>query len=70
MCQCRSIGEGIELIDVVARAVPEERLKLDALPDLTVITPAGNAVPLSQVADGLLTNRKNRFAGGGIAKPC
>jgi len=42
--------EGIELIDVVARAVPEERLKLDALPDLTVITPAGNAVPLSQVA--------------------
>lgn len=42
--------EGIELIDVVARAVPEERLKLDALPDLTIITPAGNAVPLSQVA--------------------
>jgi multidrug efflux pump len=42
--------EGIELIDVVARAVPEERLKLDALPNLTVITPAGNAVPLSQVA--------------------
>src|SRR5947208_4804044 len=42
--------EGIELIDVVARAVPEERLKLDSLPNLTVITPAGNAVPLSQVA--------------------
>ncbi len=42
--------EGIELIDVVARAVPEERLKLDALPDLTLITPAGSAVPLSQVA--------------------
>ncbi|MDY3554954.1 efflux RND transporter permease subunit [Gemmata sp. JC717] len=42
--------EGIELIDVVARAVPEERLKLDALPDLTIITPAGSAVPLSQVA--------------------
>jgi multidrug efflux pump len=41
--------EGIELIDVVARAVPEERLKLDTLPDLTVITPAGHAVPLSQV---------------------
>jgi multidrug efflux pump len=41
--------EGIELIDVVARAVPGERLKLDALPDLTVITPAGHAVPLSQV---------------------
>jgi multidrug efflux pump subunit AcrB len=42
--------EGIELIDVVARAVPEERLKLDAVSDLTVVTPAGNAVPLSQVA--------------------
>jgi hypothetical protein len=42
--------EGTELIDVVARAEPEERLKLDALPNLTVITPAGNAVPLSQVA--------------------
>ncbi|MBV8126674.1 MAG: efflux RND transporter permease subunit [Planctomycetaceae bacterium] len=42
--------EGRELIDVVARAVPEERLKLDALPDLNLITPAGNAVPLAQVA--------------------
>jgi len=42
--------EGIELIDVVARAVPEERLKLDSLPDLTIVTPEGNAVPLSQVA--------------------
>ncbi|HVJ81441.1 MAG TPA: efflux RND transporter permease subunit [Planctomycetia bacterium] len=42
--------EGIELIDVVARAVSQERLKLDALPDLTVITPAGRSVPLSQVA--------------------
>jgi multidrug efflux pump len=42
--------EGTELIDVVARAVPGERLKLGALPSLTVITPAGNAVPLSQVA--------------------
>src|SRR5205807_4437667 len=42
--------EGIELIDVVARAVPEERLKLDTRPNLTVITPAGNAVPLSQLA--------------------
>ena len=41
--------DGIELIDVVARAIPEERLKLDALPNLTVMTPAGNAVPLSQI---------------------
>jgi multidrug efflux pump subunit AcrB len=42
--------EGRELIDVVARAVPEERLKLDVLPDLTLVTPAGRAIPLSQVA--------------------
>jgi len=42
--------EGTELIDVVARAVPEERLNLDTLPDLTLIAPAGHAVPLSQVA--------------------
>jgi multidrug efflux pump subunit AcrB len=42
--------EGRELIDVVARAVPEERLKLDVLPDLTLITPTGRAMPVSQVA--------------------
>jgi len=42
--------EGIELIDVVARAIPGERLQLDALPNLTVMTPTGSAVPLSQVA--------------------
>jgi multidrug efflux pump len=42
--------EGRELIDVVARAIPEERLKLDVLPDLTLITPAGKPVMLSQVA--------------------
>ena len=35
---------------MVARAVPEERLNLDTLPDLTLIVPAGHAVPLSQVA--------------------
>src|SRR5262249_22117600 len=43
--------EGIESIDVVARAVPEERLNLDTLPDLNLITPSGRAVPLAQVAD-------------------
>ena len=42
--------EGTELIDVVARAVPEERLNLDGLPDLNLITPAGHTVALSQVA--------------------
>jgi multidrug efflux pump len=42
--------EGIERIDVVARAVPGERLDLDRLPDLTVTTTNGVPVPLSQVA--------------------
>ncbi|HEY3639979.1 MAG TPA: efflux RND transporter permease subunit [Xanthobacteraceae bacterium] len=42
--------EGIETIDVVARAVPSERLALDRLPGLTITTTNGVAVPLSQVA--------------------
>src|SRR5262249_7224050 len=42
--------EGIEHIDVVARAVPEERLDLDRLPTLTIATRNGDAVPLSQFA--------------------
>ena len=42
--------EGIEHIDVVARAVPEERLDLDRLPALTIATRNGVAVSLSQFA--------------------
>jgi multidrug efflux pump subunit AcrB len=42
--------EGIERIDVVARAVPAERLELDRLPTLTITTRNGIAVPLSQIA--------------------
>jgi multidrug efflux pump len=42
--------EGIEHIDVVARAVPEERLDLERLPALTIATRNGVAVPLSQFA--------------------
>jgi multidrug efflux pump len=42
--------EGTELIDVIVRAAPEERASLDALEDLTVMTPSGAAVPLSQLA--------------------
>jgi hypothetical protein len=42
--------EGIEHIDVVARAVPSERLELDRLPSLTITTRDGVAVPLSQIA--------------------
>jgi len=42
--------EGIEHIDVIARAVPAERLDLDRLPSLTIVTRNGIAVPLSQIA--------------------
>lgn len=42
--------EGNLLIDVVARAVPEERVNLEHLPTLTVATLKGVPVPLSQVA--------------------
>src|SRR5262245_5210352 len=42
--------EGIERIDVVARAVAPERLDLDRLPTLTIATRNGVAVPLSQIA--------------------
>jgi multidrug efflux pump len=42
--------EGIEHIDVVARAVASERLELNRLPVLTITSRNGVAVPLSQVA--------------------
>jgi multidrug efflux pump len=42
--------EGIEHIDVVARAVATERLALNRLPALTIATRNGVAVPLSQIA--------------------
>jgi multidrug efflux pump subunit AcrB len=42
--------EGIEHIDVVARAVSSERLSLDRLPTITIATRNGIAVPLSQFA--------------------
>jgi multidrug efflux pump len=42
--------EGIEHINVVARAVPAERLELDRLPGLTIATRNGVPVPLSQIA--------------------
>jgi multidrug efflux pump len=42
--------EGIEHIDVVARAIPAERLELGRLPTLTITARDGVAVPLSQIA--------------------
>jgi multidrug efflux pump len=42
--------EGIEHIDVVARAATSERLELNRLPALTITSRNGVAVPLSQIA--------------------
>jgi multidrug efflux pump len=39
-----------DLIDIVARAIPAERLDLDTLNDINVFTRDGTVVPLSQVA--------------------
>jgi multidrug efflux pump subunit AcrB len=44
------LREHEDLIDVVARAVPSERLDLDALADVNIYTRQGTVVPLSQVA--------------------
>jgi len=44
------IRDGIELVDVVARAVPEERLRPERLPDLTISVRNGHPIQLSQVA--------------------
>ncbi|MBH0237153.1 efflux RND transporter permease subunit [Methylobrevis albus] len=45
-----TVRDGIEKVEVVARAVAAERLDLDRLGDLTVAVRGGVAVPLSQVA--------------------
>jgi multidrug efflux pump len=44
------LREHEDLIDIVARAVPSERLNLDALKDVNLYTRQGTVVPLSQVA--------------------
>jgi multidrug efflux pump subunit AcrB len=44
------LREHEDLIDIVARAVPSERLDLDTLKDVNVVTRQGTAVPVSQVA--------------------
>ena len=44
------LREHEDLIDIVARAVPSERLNLDTLKDVNIYTRAGSVVPLAQVA--------------------
>lgn len=45
-----TIRDGIEKVEVVARAVPAERLDLARVGDLTITSRNGVAVPLSQIA--------------------
>ncbi|RTL72767.1 MAG: efflux RND transporter permease subunit [Hyphomicrobiales bacterium] len=42
--------EGVELIEVVARATRAERLNLDQIEDIAIPTRSGQSVPLSQIA--------------------
>ena len=42
--------DGIYLVDIVARAVPDERAKLETLRSLMIETPSGRSVPLEQFA--------------------
>jgi multidrug efflux pump len=45
-----TVRDGIERVEVVARAVPSERLDLGRIGDLSLYTRNGVAVPLSQIA--------------------
>jgi multidrug efflux pump len=45
-----TMRDGIEKVEVVARAVPSERLDLGHVSDLTITSRNGVAVPLSQIA--------------------
>src|SRR5207342_3832764 len=44
------LRDSIYLVDIVARAIPEERAKLETLRSLMLDIPGGKAVPLEQVA--------------------
>jgi multidrug efflux pump subunit AcrB len=44
------VRDDIYLVDVVARAISEERAKLETLRSLMIATPGGRSVPLEQIA--------------------
>jgi multidrug efflux pump len=60
------VRDGIESVDIVARAIEAERLNLDRVTDFVVTTRDGRQVPLSQIAKPLYTSepailwRRNR----------
>ena len=66
------LREHEDLIDIVARAVPSERLDLDTLKDVNLYTRQGTVVPLSQVAR-VRYGSKSRCCGAATAtwpSPC
>ena len=66
------LREREDLVDIVARAVPSERLDLDTLKDVNLYTRQGTVVPLSQVAR-VATSSRSRCCGGATAtwrSPC
>ncbi len=44
------LRDDIYLVDIVARALPEERARLDTLRNLTLDAPGGRNIPLAQIA--------------------
>jgi multidrug efflux pump subunit AcrB len=44
------VRDDIYLVDIVARAIPDERAKLETLRNLMIETPSGRSVPLEQFA--------------------
>jgi len=44
------VRDGTYLVDIVARAVTDERAKLETLRNLTISVPGGKTVPLAQIA--------------------
>jgi multidrug efflux pump subunit AcrB len=44
------LRDGTYLVDIVARAVPEERARLETLRNLAIAVPGGRSVPLEQIA--------------------
>jgi multidrug efflux pump subunit AcrB len=55
-----------DLVDIVARAVPGERLNLETLKSINLYTRDGTVVPLSQVAR-VATSSRSRCCGGATA---
>jgi multidrug efflux pump len=61
--------DGIEHVDVVARAVPGERLDLDRLPELTITTRKASPCRCRR-SRASTTNTKSPFSGAATATRC